>query len=136
MKKNSLASNRWVNRGLCLKKIRAEPDICRKLQFEAVRRIKRLQFLLLEYRFFKDSKEGSTLPLSLPPFLSPLSLMLHIVKSHALALLRLLVFCQTRNENCRIVGHPGASRKPACSEPRSRKRVQTTRDRHMHPWLH
>jgi len=65
------------------KKIRAEPDICRKLQFEAVRGIKRLQFLLLEYRFFKDSEEGSALPLSLPSFLSPLSLMLHIVKSRA-----------------------------------------------------
>jgi hypothetical protein len=65
------------------KKIRAEPGICRKLQFEAVRGIKRLQFLLLEYRFFKDSEEGSALPLSLPSFLSPLSLMLHIVKSRA-----------------------------------------------------
>ena len=90
MKKNSRACNRWLNRGLCLeKKIGAEPDICRKLQFEAVRGIKRLQFLLLEYRFFKDSEEGSTLPLSLPWFLSPLSLMLHIVKSRALALLGL-----------------------------------------------
>lgn len=118
------------------KKIRAEPDICRKLQFEAVRGIKRLQFLLLEYRFFKDSEEGSALPLSLPSFLSPLSLMLHIVKSRACPPHTSLVFCKTRNENCRIVGHLGASRKPACSEPRSRKRVQTTRDRHMHPWLH
>lgn len=69
--------------------IDAEPDICRKLQFEAVRGIKRLQFLLLEYLFFKDSEESSALPLSLPWPLSPLSLMLHIAKTHALALLRL-----------------------------------------------
>ena len=66
-----------------------EPDICRKLRLEAVRGIKRLQFLLLEYCFFKDSEEGSALPLSLPWLLYPLSLMLYIVKTRALALLRL-----------------------------------------------
>ena len=71
------------------KEIGSEPDICRRLQFEAVRGIKRLQFLLLEYRFFKDSEEGSALLLSLPWLLSPLSLMFHIVKTRALALLRL-----------------------------------------------
>jgi ribosomal protein S18 acetylase RimI-like enzyme len=71
------------------KEIGAESDICRKLQFEAVRGIKRLQFLLLEYRFFKNSKEGRALPLNLPWPLSPLSLMLHIAKSRALALLKL-----------------------------------------------
>jgi ribosomal protein S18 acetylase RimI-like enzyme len=67
----------------------AEPYICRKLQFEAVRGIKRLQFLLLDYRFFRDSEEGSALPLNLSWPLYPLSLMLHIVKSRALALLKL-----------------------------------------------
>jgi GNAT superfamily N-acetyltransferase len=71
------------------KEIGAESDICRKLQFEAVRGIKRLQFLLLEYRFFKNSKEGRALPLNLPWPLSPLSLILHIAKSRALALLKL-----------------------------------------------
>jgi len=71
------------------KEIGAEPDICRKLQFEAVRGIKHLQFILLEYRFFKNSEEGRALPLNLPWPLSPLSLMLHIVKSHALTLLKL-----------------------------------------------
>jgi len=71
------------------KEIGADPDIYRKLQFEAVKGIKRLQFLLLEYRFFKDSEEGSALPLSLPWLLSPLSLMLHVAKTRALALLRL-----------------------------------------------
>jgi ribosomal protein S18 acetylase RimI-like enzyme len=71
------------------KEIGAESDICRKLQFEAVRGIKRLQFLLLEYRFFKNSEEGRALPLNLPWPLSPLSLMLHIAKSRALALLKL-----------------------------------------------
>jgi hypothetical protein len=71
------------------KEIEPEPNICRKLQFEAAKGIKRLQFLLLEYRFFKDSEEGSALPLNLPWLLSPLSLMLHIVKSRVLALLRL-----------------------------------------------
>jgi len=71
------------------KEIGAEPDICRKLQFEAVGGIKRLQFLLLEYRFFKNNEEGSALPLNLPWLLYPLSLMLHIVKSRALALLKL-----------------------------------------------
>ena len=79
-----------LDRGLCLKKeIGAESDICGKLQFEAVDGIMRLQFLLLEYRFFNGSEEGSALHLSLPGPLSPLSLMLHIVKSRALALLRL-----------------------------------------------
>lgn len=63
--------------------------MCRKLQFEAVKGIKRFQFLLLEYRFFKDSEDGGALPLSLPWLLSPLSLMVHIVKSRALALFRL-----------------------------------------------
>jgi len=79
-----------LNQGLCLKKeIGVEPDICRKLQFEAARGVKRLQFLLLEFRFFKESEEGRALPLNLPWLLSPLSLMLHIVKSRALGLLRL-----------------------------------------------
>jgi len=71
------------------KEIGAKPEICRRLQFEAVGGIKRLQFLLLEYCFFKDSKEGRALPQSLPWLLSPLSLMLHIVQTRALALLRL-----------------------------------------------
>jgi GNAT superfamily N-acetyltransferase len=71
------------------KEIGPEPDICRKLQFGAAKGIKRLQFLLLEYCFFKDSEEGSAISLNLPWLLSPLSLMLHIVKSRALALLRL-----------------------------------------------
>lgn len=71
------------------KEIGAEPDICRKLQFEAVSGIKRLQFLLLEYRFFKDSEGRSALPLSLPWLLLPLSLMVHIAKTRALTLLRL-----------------------------------------------
>jgi GNAT superfamily N-acetyltransferase len=92
-----------LNRGLCLKKeIGAESDICQKLQFEAVRGIKHLQFLLLEYRFFKESEEGTALPLSLPRFLSPLSLMLHIVKSRALTLLRLP--CYFVKLETRIVG--------------------------------
>ena len=84
------------------KEIGAEPDICRKLQFKAVKGTKRLQFLLLEYRFFKDSEEGSALLLSLPWFLSPLSLMLHIVKSRALTLLRLP--CYFVKLETRIVG--------------------------------
>jgi len=67
----------------------AKLDICRKLQFKPVNGIKRLQFLLIEYRIFKDSEGGSALPVNLPWLLYPLSLMLHIVKTHALALLRL-----------------------------------------------
>jgi GNAT superfamily N-acetyltransferase len=79
-----------LNRGLCLKRdIGAKSNICKKLRFEAAKGVKRLQFLLLEYRFFMDSDEGSALPLGLPWFLWPLSLTLHIIKSHALALLRL-----------------------------------------------
>jgi len=69
------------------KEIAAKPEICRKLHFEAVRGIQRLQFLFLEYRFFKDSEEGSALYLSLPWILSPLSFVLHIVKTRALSLL-------------------------------------------------
>ena len=71
------------------KDVGAKPDICGKLQFEAVRRIKSLQFLLLEYLFFRDSEAGGAPPLNLPLLLSPLSLVLHIVKSRALALLSL-----------------------------------------------
>jgi len=71
------------------KEVGAKSDICRKLRLEAAGGMRRLQFLLLEYRFFKNSEEGSALPLSLPLLLSPLSLMLHIVKSRALVLLRL-----------------------------------------------
>nr|MDO8098097.1 GNAT family N-acetyltransferase [Candidatus Njordarchaeota archaeon] len=71
------------------KKIRATPDICGKLRFEEEKGVKRLHFILLEYRFFEDGKEGSGLPRSLPWLLSPLSLLLHIVKSRAPVLLRL-----------------------------------------------
>lgn len=71
------------------KDVRSKPNICGELQFEAVKGIKRLQFLLLEYRFFRDSDEGSALPLNLPRLLSPLSLTIHIVKSRALTLLSL-----------------------------------------------
>jgi ribosomal protein S18 acetylase RimI-like enzyme len=71
------------------REIRAKPDICVKLHFEPAKGVKRLQFLLLEYRFFRDSEEDTALPLNLPWILSPLSLMIHIVKSRALTLLRL-----------------------------------------------
>lgn len=71
------------------KKIRTASDICGKLQLETVRGIGRLQFLLLEYSFFKASEGDGALPLSLPWFLCPVSFVLHIVKSHALILIRL-----------------------------------------------
>ena len=104
MKKNSGANltgtRHW---GVYLKKdVGAKPDIWGKLQFEAVRGIKRLQFLLLEYLFFRDSEAGSALPLSLPWLLSPLSLVLHIVKTRALALLSLP--CYFVKLETRIVG--------------------------------
>jgi GNAT superfamily N-acetyltransferase len=68
------------------KEIGAESDICGKLRFEPVSGIKRLQFLLLEHRFFED---GIALPLNLPRLLFPLSLVVHIAKTRALTLLRL-----------------------------------------------
>jgi len=71
------------------KETEAKLDICRKLQFKPVNGIKRLQFLLLEYRIFKDSEERSALPMNLPWLLCPLSLILYVVKTHALTLLRL-----------------------------------------------
>jgi ribosomal protein S18 acetylase RimI-like enzyme len=74
------------------KGVEAEADICGKLRLEAVGGLRRLQFLLLEYRFFRDSEEGGALPLSLPRILTPLSLTLHVVKSRALTLLRLPCF--------------------------------------------
>ena len=80
----------------------AKSDICGKLQLKAVRGIRRLQFLLLEYRFFKDSEGGNALLLNLPWHLSPLSLMVHIAKSHALVLLRLP--CYFVRLGTRIVG--------------------------------
>jgi ribosomal protein S18 acetylase RimI-like enzyme len=77
-------------RGLSLnKEVEKEPDICRRLQFEDVRGIERLQFLLVEYRFSKDSEGGGALIVSLPWPLSPLSLMFHIVKTRALTLVGL-----------------------------------------------
>jgi GNAT superfamily N-acetyltransferase len=74
------------------KEVEAEADICWKLRLEAVGGLRRLQFILLEYRFFKDSEEGGALPLNLPRILTPLSLTLHVVKSRALTLLRLPCF--------------------------------------------
>jgi ribosomal protein S18 acetylase RimI-like enzyme len=71
------------------KEIGVKLDICRNLQFETASRTKRLQFILLEYRFFKDSEQRSAMPLILPRLLPPLSLMLYIVKTRALALLKL-----------------------------------------------
>jgi len=73
-----------------LKKETGAPrDICEKLQFKTVEGIERLEFLLLEYRFFRDSEKGSALLLNLHWLLSPLSLVFHIVKSRALTLLKL-----------------------------------------------
>jgi len=80
------------------KEIEAKTHVCRNLQFEATRGIRRLQFLLLEHRFFKDS----ALPLNLPWFLFPFSLMLHIAKTRALALLKLP--CYFVKLETRIVG--------------------------------
>jgi ribosomal protein S18 acetylase RimI-like enzyme len=85
-----------------MKNVGANSDICRKLRFEVARGIRRLQFLLLEYYFFDDSGEGGALPLSLPLFLFPLSLTLHIVKSRALVLLR--VPCYFVKLETKIVG--------------------------------
>ncbi len=70
------------------KEVGAESDICMKLQLESVKGINRPRFILLECFFFKDSKEGDALPLNLPWFLLPLNLILHIIKSHALDLLK------------------------------------------------
>jgi len=84
------------------KEVGAPPAICGRLRFETAKGIKRLQFLLLEYRFFRDSEEGSALPLNLPRLLSPLSLMFHIAKSHALVLLKLP--CHFVKLETRIVG--------------------------------
>jgi ribosomal protein S18 acetylase RimI-like enzyme len=69
--------------------IEAERGICEELRFEAVRGFGRLRFVLLEYVFFRGNEKGSALSLSLPWFLSPLSLTLHMVKSRALSLFRL-----------------------------------------------
>lgn len=84
------------------KGIGAKTKICRKLQFEAVKGIKRLQFLLFEYRFFMDSEKGSALPLSRPWLPFPLSLMLYIVETRALTLLRF--HCYFGKLETRIVG--------------------------------
>jgi len=78
------------NRGLRLKKeIEGKPNLFGRLRFETVRGMRHLQFLLLEHSFFKDSEEGSALPLNLPFPLFPFSLMLHIAKTRALDLLKL-----------------------------------------------
>jgi GNAT superfamily N-acetyltransferase len=74
------------------KEVEADSDIYGKLKLEAVSGLRRLQFLLLEYRFFQDSEEAGALPLNLPRILTPLSLTLHVVKSRALTLLRLPCF--------------------------------------------
>jgi ribosomal protein S18 acetylase RimI-like enzyme len=71
------------------REVETERDVCRRLQFEPVRGVERLRFLLVEYRFFKDSEAGDALTVSLPRLLSPLSLMLHIVKTRALTLVGL-----------------------------------------------
>lgn len=85
-----------------VKVILAFPVFCRKLQFEPVKGIKRLQFLLLEYRFLIDSDQGSALPLSLPRLLFPLSLMLYIFETRAHAILKLP--CYFAKLETKIVG--------------------------------
>jgi GNAT superfamily N-acetyltransferase len=70
------------------KEIEAAPGMHGKLRLEEVKGFKRLQFILLEYRFFGDGEEGSALLRSLPWPLYPLSLLLHIIESRALTLLR------------------------------------------------
>jgi GNAT superfamily N-acetyltransferase len=70
-------------------KIRIASDICGKLQFETVKGIGRLQFLLLEYSFFKTSEGNGALPTNMPWFLCPVSFVLYFVQSHALVLTRL-----------------------------------------------
>jgi ribosomal protein S18 acetylase RimI-like enzyme len=79
-----------------------EPVICGRLQFEPAKGIKHLQFLLLEYHFFRGSEGGSALLLDLPWLLSPLSLMVHIVKSRAIILL--VIPCYFAKLDTRIVG--------------------------------
>jgi GNAT superfamily N-acetyltransferase len=71
------------------REIEAEPGMCGKLRLEEVKGFKRLQFILLEYHFFGDGKEGSALLWRLPWPLSPLSILLHIIESRAYTLLRL-----------------------------------------------
>lgn len=71
------------------KETRTGPGIHKKLQFELSRGIKRPLLIFIEYRLFKDSEEeGSALAMKLPWLLSPLSLLLHIMESHALTLLK------------------------------------------------
>jgi GNAT superfamily N-acetyltransferase len=84
------------------KEVGADSGICKKLQLQSLRGINRLHFLLREYLFFKDSEEGNALPLNLPWFLFPLTLILHIIKSHALVLLRLPCYFVKLQKN--IVG--------------------------------
>jgi GNAT superfamily N-acetyltransferase len=79
-----------LNWGLCLEReIEEDSAACKKLQFEIVKGIRRLQFLILEHQFFRNSENGGALALNMPLFLFPFSLMLHIAKTHALTLLRL-----------------------------------------------
>jgi GNAT superfamily N-acetyltransferase len=69
---------------------RTELRIQEKLQSELCSGIKRPLFVFIEYRLFKDSEEeGSALALQLPQFLTPFSMLIHIIESHALTLLKL-----------------------------------------------
>ena len=72
------------------KRSQTELRILEKLRFELCRGIMRPLFVFIEYRLFKDSEEeGSALALQLPRFLAPLSMLVHIIESHALTLLKL-----------------------------------------------
>jgi ribosomal protein S18 acetylase RimI-like enzyme len=70
-------------------KVEKKLDVWRRLRFKPVRGTERLKFLLVEYRFFNDSGQGEASTMSLPRTLSPLSLMLHVVKTRALTLVGL-----------------------------------------------
>ena len=72
------------------KRSRARLRIRGELKFELCRGIRRPLFLFDEYSLFKESeKEGSPLAVQLPPFLDPMSFLIHILESHALTLLKL-----------------------------------------------
>ncbi len=78
-------------------------DFHGKLYFELTRGINRVLFILIEYRFFNDSEEeGSALILKLPRLLGPLSLLIHVMESHALTLLKLPCYFAKLDEE--IVG--------------------------------
>jgi GNAT superfamily N-acetyltransferase len=85
------------------KEVEGRRSVHGMLRFELARGIKRPMFILTEYWFFREGEaRAGALVIKLPWPLCPLSMMIHVLESHALALLE--VPCYYVNLGKKTVG--------------------------------